>query len=156
MTDTVATQAVSLNETSGLDEAENVTRFPRQDRAHQLRVVEALLFAASEPVSAHRTHPEVHGQQSRSWRNPNTPRASDRRYQLDVPYQYPYDNSLEKSRELDPLRGTPNYTARGLATPKLMLIETPSPGCTTVFWKTWSRTSKSAVFHSVGHPLPSS
>lgn len=51
MTDPVATQAVSLNETSGLDEAENVTRFPRQDRAHQLRVVEALLFAASEPVS---------------------------------------------------------------------------------------------------------
>ena len=33
------------------DGASNVTMHPRADRKHQMRVVEALLFAASEPLS---------------------------------------------------------------------------------------------------------
>ncbi|MGI9482159.1 MAG: SMC-Scp complex subunit ScpB [Hyphomicrobiales bacterium] len=51
MTDPVVTEAVAQEEVSETNSAENVTPFRRHDRAHQLRVVEALLFAAFEPVS---------------------------------------------------------------------------------------------------------
>jgi len=48
---TVETEESVAEETMA-DASDNVTMHPRADRSHHLRIIEALLFAASEPLSA--------------------------------------------------------------------------------------------------------
>lgn len=49
---TTAESEESVAEETMADAGDNVTMHPRADRSHHLRIVEALLFAASEPLSA--------------------------------------------------------------------------------------------------------